>query len=49
MSGSVSKKLQRKALIRSHTSAVKRSSSDGKIKKLVVYVTCGTLMGVVFA
>ena len=36
MSGSVSKRLQRKALIRSNMSAVKRSSSSCKIKKLMV-------------
>jgi transposase len=49
MSGSVSKRLQRKVLIHSNTSAAKHSSSDCKIKTLVAYVSYGIVMSVVFA
>lgn len=49
MSGSVSKRLQRKVLIHSNTSAAKHSSSSCKSKNLMVYVSYGILMSVVFA
>ena len=44
MSGSVAKRLQRKALIYSNTSAARRSSSGCKIKNLVAYVMYDIVM-----
>jgi hypothetical protein len=49
MSGSASKRLLRKALIHSNTSAVKHSSSGGKLKKRVGEVRYGILVSVAFA
>ena len=49
MSGSVSKRLQRKVLIHSNTSAVKGESNGCKSKNLAACVRYGILMSVVFA